>query len=233
MTQETVFGQQTPAGETSPAPAVTLPPEVTEFVGTGKKYADVNVALQSIPHAQKHISTLEAELQAAKDELAKRRAAEELVEELRKNGLPASSQPAPENPLSPEVVAQMVSQTIERREAETVAKTNISKVTSAFYQAHGKEHAEAKFVELAQSSGMSVASLNRLAAEAPAVVLRLAGLDKAPTPSTVHLSSGVNTEGFQQKPAELSARVGKATSTKDFVQAWRNAGEKIKQQAKE
>lgn len=228
---ETVFTQQTPA-DSSATQQPALPPEVTEFVGTGKKYADVNVALQSIPHAQKHISTLEAELAAAKAEIERRRTAEELVEEFRKTGIAQPAQPAatPES-LNPDVVVKLVEQTLEQRSAKATAEANISSVTNAFFQAHGKEHAEQKYIELAQSSGMSIDALNRLAAQAPSAVLKLAGLDKAPPSTPPKLTSGVNTEGFQQKPEQLSARVGKATTTKDMVQAWRNAGEKIKQSA--
>ncbi len=228
---DTVFSQQTPADPSAQQPT-TIPPEVTEFVGAGKKYADVNVALQSIPHAQKHISTLEAELAQAKAELEKRRTAEELVEEFRKTGVaqPASTAASPES-LNPDVVVQLVQQTLENRDAEQRAKANINSVTSAFFQAHGKEHAEQKYIELAQSSGMSVDALNRLAAQAPSAVLKLAGLDKAPPPTPPKLTSGVNTEGFQQKPTDLSARVGRATTTQQMVQAWKNAGEKIKQTA--
>lgn len=228
---DTVFTQQTPA-DPSTVQTPTLPPEVVEFVGSGKKYADVNVALQSIPHAQKHISTLESELAATKAELEKRRTAEELVEEFRKSG---GAQPAiaaaPTNPLNPDVVVQLIQQTLENRESESKAKVNINAVTEAFFLAHGKEHAEQKYIELALASGMSVDTLNRLAAQAPSAVLKLAGLDKAPAPAPARLASGVNTEGFSQKPQELSARVGRATTTKDMVQAWRNAGEKVKQTA--
>jgi hypothetical protein len=40
----------------------------------------------------------------------------------------------------------------------------------------------------------------------------------------------VNTEGnFSQQKVELSAKVPKGASTKDLVNAWKIAGEKVKQ----
>ena len=43
------------------APAFNVPPELSEFVGEGKKYGTVEAALASIVPAQQHISTLEQE----------------------------------------------------------------------------------------------------------------------------------------------------------------------------
>lgn len=225
---ETVFNQQTPAvPSTEQTP--TIPPEVAEFVGAGKKYADVSVALQSIPHAQTHISKLEAELAAMKEEITKRRTAEELVEEFRKTGTvqtPATTSAA----VDPAQVVQLIDQVITQKTAQVTAAQNTSSVVDAFKKAHGEAHAEQKYIELAKTVGLSINALNRLSAESPEAVLKLAGLNKAPATPTTPLQSGVNTESLTTpQTQELSARVGKSSSTKDIVAKWKVAGEKVKQ----
>lgn len=223
---DTVF-TQTPAAPSS-TEQPQLPPEVVEFVGAGKKYASVDEALKSVPHAQKHIATIEAELALAKQELEKRKTAEQLVEEIKQSGMQPPAQPAPVS-FDPARVTELVRQTLEATEVQKSQQSNISSVTSAFYAKHGKEQAEAMYIKMAQENGMTVQALNRLAAEAPSVVLKLAGLDKAQPPATPPMSSSVNTDGFApQSPANLSARVPKGAKTKDIVQAWRNAGANLK-----
>ncbi len=85
MTQEnnSIFTPPETPAEPISSPKIELPPEVLEFVGEGKKYSNPVDALKSVPHAQKHISTLEAELAQTKTELEKRRTAEELLNEIK------------------------------------------------------------------------------------------------------------------------------------------------------
>ena len=76
---ETIFDQATP--DVVETQQNAIPTELAEFVGEGKKYQTVEDALKSIPHAQSHIQKLEEEMKQAREELAKRKAAEELLEE--------------------------------------------------------------------------------------------------------------------------------------------------------
>ena len=55
----------------SPKQEFSIPTEAAEFVGQGIKYQSVEDALSSVPHAQKHIQTLESELAEVKEELVK------------------------------------------------------------------------------------------------------------------------------------------------------------------
>ena len=64
-------------------PVFQIPTEAAELVGDGKKYQSVEDALKSVPHAQKHIQTLESELASVKEELTKRRTTEELLDEIK------------------------------------------------------------------------------------------------------------------------------------------------------
>ncbi len=209
-----------------------IPTEAQELVGEGKKYASAEDALKSVPHAQKHIQTLEAEMAELKEELAKRKTTQELLDELKSETRQPVENTTQEAGLNEDAIMSLVNQTLQRNEQTKTAKANADSVAKRFQSKYGSE-AETVYNKLAGELGMSTQQLNSLATSSPSVVLRLAGLTDS-APSNVAKSSGsVNTESLAQtKPTgEISARVGKGKSTKDLVNAWRAAGEKIKQQA--
>ena len=209
-----------------------IPTEAQDLVGEGKKYASAEDALKSVPHAQKHIQTLEAEMAELKEELSKRKTTQELLDELKSETRQPVENTTQEAGLNEDAIMSLVNQTLQRNEQTKTAKANADSVAKRFQSKYGSE-AETVYNKLAGELGMSTQQLNSLATSSPSVVLRLAGLTDS-APSNVAKSFGsVNTETLAQtKPTtELSARVGKGKSTKDLVAAWRAAGEKIKQQA--
>lgn len=230
MTEATVFNQENPpvvAPLVTP-PAPTLPQEVSEFVGIGKKYASVDDALKSVPHAQKHISTLEEELATVKAELVKRRTTEDLLTELRTTSNVNEGQQT-QNGITSERLQELVNQTIEQNAANVTAQSNIQKVTAALTAKFG-DQAEATFIALAQESGMSISSLNRLSATSPNAVLKLAGLTVKPTDQIVTKPAGtINPQSLQPSSVDgtLSARVKTGGATRDLVSAWKIAGQKV------
>jgi hypothetical protein len=205
---------------------------VQDLVGQGKKYATAEDALRSVPHAQTHIKTLEGELQAARDELAKRRTAEELLDEI-KSGMKAPETPSG-NPITSDTVAQLVEQQLARQAAQQTAAQNARQVVDTIKATYG-DKSEEFYVSLAKDSGLSVDALNRLAATSPAAVLRLAGLTtKTQNPPVGRLNSSVNTDHMRdmtQDVSNLSARVGSGATTKQMVNAWKIAGLKIGKQS--
>lgn len=209
-------------------PQFQIPTEAAELVGDGKKYQSVEDALKSVPHAQKHIQTLESELAAAREELSKRRTTEELLDEI-KSGI----QPK-ENPQGVEFdqdkLMQLVDQTLEVKERQRLAKTNASQVAAKFTERFGTE-AESVYKTIAKENGLSEQQLNSLAASSPNVVLKLAGLAEVKSTPVSKSSSSVNTQALTQKvdSSTLSARVKQGATTKDLVNAWKIAGEKAKQ----
>lgn len=231
MSEPNIFNGDPDKGTTPEAPAVTtqepsIPPELVELVGAGKKYATVEAALKALPHSQTHISKLEAELASLRDEVSKRKTAQELLDEI-KSGIP-QGETTPKDGLSQDVVVQLVEKVISQKEQKQAAQSNIGKVVSTFRDAF-KDKAEEQYNKLAQDAGLSVAELNRLAATSPMAVLKLAGINQAPvTPTPGKVTSDVNTVALgTQSNQELSAKV-KGTSTKDVVDAWRIAGEKAR-----
>ena len=228
MSESTVFtAAATTDAIVAPVTTTTLPPEVSEFVGTGKKYATEVDALKSIPHAQKHISTLEAELIKANEELAKRKTTEAILEEIRASSTSQATTTAPVG-VTVDQMTQMINQTLLQKETEIKEKTNVNQVTSLFTAKYG-DKAEAAFIQIATDTGISVEALNRLAATSPGAVLKLAGIEnKRNTPIVTKPTGSVNTETFKQNNdgTTLTAKVT-GGSTKDLVSAWKIAGQKI------
>ena len=231
MSNETIFDQGTPPDQgavDNQQPALTIPTEVVDFVGEGKKYSSVEDALKSVPHAQKHIQTLEAELAQLKEEVTKRKTAEELLDEI-KSGIHTSEITPQPVGLDKNELAQVVNQTIEMREAQRTAKQNADSVVTKFKDKFG-DTAEQAYVTLAKESGLSVQQLNNLAATSPSAVLRLAGLVSGEPAMAAKTTSSVNTEAFSnnKQTEQRSARVKQGATTRDLVEAWKIAGEKVK-----
>lgn len=229
MSDNTPFDPSTPEdlNSNTPAPNFQIPTEAVDFVGDGKKYKSVEDALKSVPHAQSHIQTLETELANVKEELSKRKTAEELLDQIKAGIQPEHTTPV--DSFDPSTIYQVVEQTLEAKERAKAARSNADSVVNKFTAKYG-DKAESAYIALAQESGMTVQQLNVLAANSPSVVLKLAGLNVSNAQAGSNTGS-VNTEAFgtQGSNPPVSARVPKGATTKDLVTAWRAAGEKIKQ----
>ena len=230
-TTETPVEQSTnEAVQTDTAPkAFEIPTEAQELVGEGKKYQSPEDALKSVPHAQKHIETLESELASVKEELTKRQTTQELIDELK-----SGSQPVENTTQSAEInqdsVMDLVNQTLTIREKKAQAESNAKSVAAKF-TAQYVDKAESTYNSIAKELNVTVAQLNELASSAPSIVLKAAGLSAATAP-VGNTTGSVNTEALTNtaSPEALSAKV-ESGSTKDLLKAWGRAGEKIKQQS--
>lgn len=228
---ETIFEGTTIPNAEPVTPVSVVPPEIAELVGEGKKYRSVEDALKSVPHAQSHIQRLEDEAKALREDLARRKTTEELLEELKASGLPKEPTPQGSVPsVDPNAIEGVVAKLLEQKEAQRAARDNISKVVSSFQETFGdRVKAEEMYNKVAEEAGLSVTALNNLAATSPEAVLRLAGITRKQggTPPA-KVASSVNTDALNQgNPSELSARVKTGATTKDLVNAWRIAGQKI------
>ena len=225
MTEQTIF-DQTPDPVVDTQPQFTLPTEVADLVGAGKKYQSVEDALKSVPHAQSHIQKLEGEMQQMREELAKRKTAEELLDEIKSQGLPEKTSPAS---LNVDELSKAVENALSAREAQSTAKQNISSVVNAFNEKFGEKGPE-QYKLLAQESGLPLEALNKLAATSPHAIMKLAGMEvKQATP--VKTTSSVNTTSMSSQPSSAGIKVKMVgASTKELVSAWRAAGEAVKQE---
>jgi len=224
LTEQTIFDQATDQVDTQPQ--FTLPTEVADLVGAGKKYQSVEDALKSVPHAQSHIQKLEDEMKQMREELSKRKTAEELLDEIKSQGFPEKTSPAA---LDTDALSKVVENALSAREAQKKASQNIDSVVNAFNERFGEKGPE-QYKLLAQESGLPLEYLNKLAATSPQAVMKLAGLEnKQPTPGRT--TSSINTTSMSSQPSTGSIKVKMVgSSTKELVSAWRAAGEAVKQE---
>lgn len=232
VTQESVEpNTQEAQQQDTQAKPFEIPTEAQDLVGEGKKYSSAEEALKSVPHAQNHIQTLESELAELKAELTKRKTTQELLDEI-KSGVKPAENTTQEVGLNQDTVMELVNNTLKQNEQKKLAQANASQVASKFSEKYGS-NAEAVYNSLAKDLNLTPTKLNELAATSPNLVLKLADLEPSVQNSVARPSGSVNTEALAaNKPkAEVSAKVPRGASTKDLVNAWRAAGEKVKQQS--
>jgi hypothetical protein len=234
MTDSTIFDDsntnENPQQDTQPQ-GLQLPTEAVDFIGSGKKYQTVEDALKSVPHAQKHIQTLEQELQNLKEELVKRKTTAELLDNF-KSGLPQENTPQVVE-FDQDKLAELVDRTLTAKEQQRKAHDNVLSVVNKFTEKFGdKSKAEEAYAFIAKESGLSLAQLNSLAASSPSAVLKLAGLTTNAPQMASKPTGSINTQymATNQPQQNASARVPKGASTRDLVNAWKVAGDKVKQQ---
>lgn len=231
MSDESIFDLNTSGTPEDIKPATeapSIPQELVELVGEGKKYRSIEDALKSVPHAQSHIKKLEEELKQMQEELTKRKTAEELLDSFK--SVSPQKEETPPVGLNQDDLVRTVEAVLTKAEQKKTEQTNINSVINTFNQMYGEKGAE-MYKKVAEESGLPVTSLNKLAASSPAAVFKLAGIDgKSKESVPGKPSSSVNTQGLPstQSQQTLSAKLPKGATTKDLVNAWKNAGETVK-----
>lgn len=187
------------------------------------KYTDVASALESIPNAQKHISTIESENAELRASLAKAEAAKELLEKSAGNTNQSQG-------LTADEVAKITQDTLAAQQDATQRAENVNAVSAKFSELYGDKAVD-QMKQVAADAGMSVAAVKELAERSPQAVLKLAGISPEPASGTPPRSPGVGVgDNFQPPkpdPTPPKAVMGGA-STQDMIQNWRAAGEIIK-----
>lgn len=210
--------------EATPAPTgVTLPDEARDLIGEGKKYGSVEAALKALPHAQKHIATLEAEAQALREQLAKEKALAESMTAL--NGQ------RPATPATPTFAEADIDSVIDRKLKQTaekqLAEANVAEFKAAMAAKFGDKASEV-WATKAKEIGVSTDFLTQLVSKSAVAGKELFGLKETarPTPPT---SGGVVNTGVlnSTQPATTPKPVMGGVKTADLVNAWRTAKEQV------
>ena len=204
--------------------AFQLPDSVSELVGEGKKYSDINKALESIPHAQSHIQKLEQEMAEMKAKLE----AQSSVEETLKRFTSERAQETPTSqPLDLNEVFSQFEERLSAREQQKVAQANIGEVVDTLTSHFGdKEKAEQSFINKANELGVNVQFLNDLAAKSPRAVYDLFGAKAAPKGKEAMSKTSVNSEALmssRQPDLPKPKALGVGATTKDMVEAFKAA----------
>ena len=203
----------------------TVPPELAEYVGVGKKYATIDDVHRAFPNAQKHISTLEEENRQIKEELAKRKTAEELLQDIQNNITPVRNGDTIPPKVDMPDISSLVRQEVERVKVQETYASNQKTVVDELTKVYG-EKAREKYAALATDLGVTKEALNRLALTSPTAFFKLAGITpQAPTKSGV-LNSDVNLVNNTIKDIP-SSRVPLNGSAKDDALAIARAREHV------
>lgn len=202
----------------SSAPAVNLPPELTDMVGEGKKYGTIEAALASIVPAQQHISTLEQENNEYK---AKLEANEKLDTILQKLNQPAEQQPAPTSAQALNVgdIVNAVKQDLKQEATAASKASNRASVEAKLTEKFG-EAAPAKTAAIAESLNMSIQDLTSLVETSPAAALQLMGVN-ATNASDHRLETDIldGKPVVGEQPKAKSVMFGAKSS--EILNAWR------------
>jgi len=231
--QATPFTEPTPAAAPAPAPvavqdpvpaapAFAIPEAVQGIVGEGKKYATAEDALQSIPHAQHHIESLEQEMADLREDLSKRKAVEEVLQEINKTPTEQLAEPQ----LSQEQLDALIDNRLTAKTNQDIKDANVSEVIEKFVSLYGdKEKAQEVYVKKAADLGLNIEQLNTLSASSPQAVYEMFGMAKSDAPAPTQIHSNVNSEAqinLQQAPDAPKSVMGRSTHSDD-ISAWRAA----------
>lgn len=182
----------TAAQPDAPITTVTTPDPASELVGEGKKYANVEAALAASAHAQVHITNIEAENLALREQVAKAKGIEEVISEMKANQ-PQVQDPVQET-VNEDAIATQVLNTLAANEAAKLTADNIKSADIAVKNLYGDKAGEMTQAA-AEKFGISLEMLGDIAGKSPEAFFKLLA-DNTNTSSSVplHVAPSVNTE---------------------------------------
>lgn len=220
MTDESIFdGDQTGNGIEQAAPlTVTLPDNVKDLVGPGKKYATVEKALEALAPSQNHIANLERELKELREgqqggvdlDTVYATVQDLLAKERETRVAPTVDESS---------LAGVVDRALTAAQQKAEATRNVAVVKEQLTKMFGDKVNE-KYKAKAEELGVGVAFLNDLAARSPKAVLEFFGGKPNASPARTH--SSINTEALNTRPQPPAQgeSVMNGASTKKVTDAW-------------
>lgn len=220
MSDETIFDSDDQQNKETPG-AVVIPDNVKDLIGPGKKYPTLEKALESIYHAQNHISTLEGELKTLREnangtvsqEEVLKTVQELLAEERKTHG---TSQ------LDENVLDDILDRKLTAREEKIRQDQNVAAIKQQMKDTFG-DKAEEVYKAKAAELGVGVSFLNSVVAKSPEAAQKLLGLEPKKTTGVAKTHGSVNSAALQfreQTPPERKKIMMGATTT-DIVAEWR------------
>lgn len=173
-----------------------------DFIGEGKKYANINVALDSIPHKDNHISTIEQENAQLRAQLADIKTRSATIDEvLDKLAQTTTNENTGETTStnSKEDVVTLVKAVIQEEKSQQEQSNNLLSVDNAMKEQYGGKDGAAKaFKEIASALNISNEDAIHMAANQPNAFLKLFGKDNSQqqTTTTQTTEGSVNTQSL-------------------------------------
>lgn len=221
-------GEETNVTQTAPAnPYADLLKGITTEDGR-QKYGDVNTALNSIPHAQTHISDLTRKNAELQEELNKRQGMEQVLDRINSTTQTNTEQPSV-NSLSEAQVMELLNSALTQKEAAALANANEAAVTDGLVKKFGdRDKATAMIKAKAEELGVGFDFMRSLAQKSPKAVLSYFNTGSSnnapPTLPGINTASLPNTSG---EPNRLDEAKAKLFGQRDpLVESWRAAAPK-------
>lgn len=190
--------------------AGSVPPDLANLVGEGKKYATIELALASVPHKEAHITKLETELAELRKKAAEAGAATEAynaVQELLKE-MKATPPAAGSLPPSDKDLSALLDRKIVEREARNTAVANQKQVEAAIAAKYG-EKAKDWYDTRVKELGVDPNDLAAIAAKSPKAALEFLGVKAASASGGTTTSGGFSTERMPPvKPEGIKSVMG-------------------------
>lgn len=190
----------------------------------GQKYSDVITALAALKHTQEHVKTLEDENTRFRTESVKAKTMDEVLQQIATTkttteGLTSSPE------LDVEKVRNATFGAMEEYRAQQVAATNRTKVETALLEKFkDTDKAKEAFVSKAGELGLSVSTLDELAATSPKAVLEYFNMSKDSSPKPIEGTVNTDALGNFVAPTKVTKNIMYGASTADILESWRAAG---------
>lgn len=193
------------------------------------KYNSLTTALDALKHSQEYIpqlktenTSLNAEVERLKAELAQRASLEEQLAKFTTTRQPEPATPTsePAKAFDESALQEMVQRTLSQEQAKTVAASNIQQVRTALVSKFG-EKAQEEVKARASELGLTMEQIDGMAASSPKALLHLFGASPAsttaaPVRSSVTLPETPRQEGVKH-PGKSLLRGAKTKDVQDFM----------------
>jgi DNA-binding ferritin-like protein len=237
MAEENIFNnnEETPTSsvDNTSKPQTTIPQELVDWVGEGKKYSSIDEVYKAFPHSQQHIETLTSKVAQLEEELSKRKSAEEVLNDIRSKETVQQKPTSDGVEVNKDVLSEVVARELASQKAKELAQSNLDAFKQEFTKVYG-DKAEDAYTKLSQETGFSYQELNAMAAKSPNAVLKLAGVNEKATSRSTAIDSSVNTQALLNQTQQKQFPSSKVTggSTQDLMDAMSRAREKVLNQIK-
>ncbi len=192
---------------------------VEQLVGEGKKFKDITDLAKGKAESDKYIEVLKARLEEATKEINTRTSLDTFLKEIKGAKEPNPHQtPAPQGGepnagLDDSTIEKKFEEYLARRESQRSTQTNLEKVSTVLRDQFGPE-ANLIIKKKAQELGMSVQSLEQVAAQSPSAFYRLVGVSEERSPV-----GGVQIPRSQINPSQAAVHGVKTKAHFDKLKA--------------
>ena len=215
------------AQPTTPA-APAIPTELQEFVGEGKKFKTVADYVSGYKNSQEFIDTLKGETATMREELQKRKAAEELLQEIRSTTTEQQKPTSQGVEVNEAVLSEIIAKQIAQKEAAQTQAQNAKTVVESLGKMYGDKSQE-MFNKVAVENDMTPAEFEKLAATKPNMVLKLCGATVKPSAAT-SIESSINTQSLKtpnQSTDEPSLVLPMYPNSRDLARVWEASKKRV------